>query len=257
MKTYILSILDSSFSAFIGFVVTFIILNYYIQRPFSIVFSVCIAIPLFIIAFQKIKNNQIEKKNDKQKNQKVEDLIYSLCLLEKHKLYSLFERAIIRFGERTLKRKGGIFIENKQVAVFPIFSFDGITKTDVVRVFNCISKKDTAYIFGDKISKELEAFIARFDNRIKFIDGKKVYSFLEQTSSLIESTPIPKKHFSFSNFLASVFKKKYSKKYLSFGIIFLLMSYFVPIKIYYVCCGCFFLTISLFCRLFSKDIIKE
>lgn len=257
MKTYILSILDSTFSAFMGFVITFVLLSFYIEKPFSIIFSVCIAVPLFIIAFQKIRDKETLKTADKQKNEKIESLVYSLSLLDKNKLLNLFEKAIIRFGEKTLKRKDGIFIESKPIAVFPIFSFDGIRKTDVVRVFNSIPKSHKAYIFSDKINKELEEFIARFDNRIEFIGANKIYSFLEQTASLPkDNKPLPKKRITFSDFLAKLFKKKHSKKFLSFGIIFLLMSYFVPIKIYYVCCGCIFLTISLFCRLFSKDEIK-
>lgn len=257
MKTYFLSILDSTFSAFMGFLITFILLNFYIEKPFSIIFSVCIAIPLFIIAFQKILDKEIVKKSDREKNKKIENLTYSLSLLDKNKLLNLFERAIIRFGEKTLKRKDGIFIEGKPIAVFPIFSFDGIRKTDVVRVFNSIPKSHKAYVFGDKINKDLQDFIARFDNRIEFVDGKKVYSFLEQTSSLPEQTTAQvKKPFSFSDFLGKIFKKSHSKKYLSFGILFLLMSYFVVIKVYYLCCGCIFLTFSLFCRLFSKDEVK-
>ena len=257
MKTYFLSILDSTFSAFMGFLITFILLSFYIEKPFSIIFSVCIAIPLFIIAFQKIKDKEIVKKSDREKNKKIENLTYSLSLLDKNKLLNLFERAIIRFGEKTLKRKDGIFIEGKPFAVFPIFSFDGIRKTDVVKVFNSIPKSHKAYVFGDKINKELQDFIARFDNRIEFVDGKKVYSFLEQTSSLPEQVrTVIKKPFSFSDFLGKIFKKSHSKKYLSFGIIFFLMSYFVVIKVYYLFCGCIFLTLSLFCRLFSKDEVK-
>ena len=257
MKTYILSVLDSTFTAFMGFFITFIILNFYIEKPYSIIFAICIAVPLFIIAFQKLQVNEKVKKADKEKNKKIEVLTYSLSLLDKTKLLNLFEKAIIRYGEKTLKRKDGIFIEAKPIAVFPIFSFDGIRKTDVVKVFNSVPKSYKAYIFGDKINKEIEDFINRFDNRIEFIDAKKVYSFLEQTLSLPKENSLPpKKAFSFSDFLAKLFKKKHSKKYFCFGVIFLLMSSFVSIKIYYVSCGCIFLTLSLFCRLFSKDKIK-
>ena len=218
----------------------------------------CIAIPLYIIAFQKIKDKEFVKKADKEKNKQIENLTYSLSLLDKNKLLNLFEKAIIRFGEKTLKRKDGIFIEGKPVAVFPIFSFDGIRKTDVVKVFNSIPKSHKAYMFGDKVNKELQEFIDRFDNRIEFIASKKVYSFLEQTLCLPKETKtVPKKTFSISDFLAKLFKKSHSKKYFIFGVIFLLMSYFVPIKFYYVCCGCFFLILSLFCRLFGKDKRKD
>lgn len=254
MKTYFLSVLDSTWTAFLGFLTTFILLNFYIEKPFSIIFSACIAIPLYLIAFQKIKNKEVVKKADREKNKQIENLVYTLSLLDKNKLLNLFEKAIIRFGEKTLKRKDGIFIYAKPVAVFPIFSFDGIRKTDVVRVFNSIPKSHKAYILGDKINKELEDFILRFDNRIEFVDAKKVYNFLEQTLCLPKETKtVKKKSFSFSEFLSKLFKKQYSKKYFFFGIIFLLMSYFVPIKFYYVCCGSIFLTLSLFCRLFSKN----
>ena len=257
MKTYFLSILDSTFSAFIGFLTTFIILSFYIEKPFSIIFAVCFAIPLFIIAFQKIQDKEKSKTADKRKNKQIESLIYSLSLLEKNKLINLFEKAIIRYGEKTLKRKNGIFIEGKPIAVFPIFSFDGVRKTDVVKVFNSVPKSYKAYIFGDKITSEIDEFIARFDNRIEFVGCEKVYSFLEQTLCLPkENNSAPKKAFSFRNFLSKLFKRSHSKKYFTFGIIFLIMSCFVPIKLYYVCCACAFLTLSLFCRLFSKDKIK-
>ena len=53
--------------------------------------------------------------------------------------------------------------------------------------------------------------------------------------------------------------KRYSAKlaremnFVLFGIIFLITSYFVPIKLYYVIFGCIFLVFSLILRFFGKN----
>ncbi len=257
MQLSFISILDSAFTAFLSFISTFLIINFYVDRPYSIIFGVCIAIPIFMIALDKIKKKSAKKNIDKEKNKAVKNMCNSLCLLEKNKILELFERAINRRGYRTLKKKGGIFIEEQKCAVFIIFSFDGITKTDVVRVFNSITLKDKAYIFGESASGELLDFIARFDGRIEFVDGGKTYELLNQTNCLPKEMPLTKtKPFILSDVLARLFVRKNSKKYLLFGIFFLLMSAFVVIKFYYVTCACIFITLSLFCRLFGREEIK-
>jgi len=55
MQVSLISILDSAFTAFLSFITSFLILNYYVERPFSIIFGVCISIPIFLIAFDKMK----------------------------------------------------------------------------------------------------------------------------------------------------------------------------------------------------------
>ncbi len=254
MRVSFISILDSAFTAFLSFIATFLILNFYVDRPYSIIFGACISIPIFLIAFEKIKNSTLEKSVDKQKLKAVLNMCNSLCLLERHKKLELFERAINRRGFRTLKKKGGIFIEETNSAVFILFSFDGITKTDVVRVFNSISLKDKAYIFGQSANKELLDFIDRFDERIVFVDGAKTYNLLSESNCLPKEAPISKsKSKMISNFFSRLFLRKNSKKFLTFGIFFMLMSAFVVVKFYYVCCACIFITLSLFCRLLGKE----
>ncbi len=252
-----ISILDSVFTAFLGFITTFLLLNFYVDKPYSIILGVCIAIPIFMIALDKMKKSSVQKSLDKEKNKAVKNMSNSLCLLEKNKVLDLFERAINRRGFRTLKKKGGIFIEQQKCAVFIIFSFDGITKTDVVRVFNSINQKDKAYIFGESVSADLLDFINRFDGRIEFIDEAKTYILLNEANCLPKEMPLSKKRpIVFSNILSRLFVRKNSKKYLGFGIFFLLMSAFVVIKFYYVSCACIFITLSLFCRLFGRQEIK-
>lgn len=253
MKTLSINILDSAFSAFLSFVLTFLILNYFIDRPYSIIISISLSVPIFILSYNKLKKSANIKSLDKLKRKAVENVFYSLCLMEKNSLVALFEKALLRLDYKTIRRKNGVFIDEKKVAIFPIFTFDGITKTDVVRVFNSVPVHFKAYIFGESISQDLQSFIIRFDNRIEFIGIEKVYNLLKQTSCLPkESSLLKNKKFFENGFFKAVFNKRNSKKFLSFGSLFLLMSYFVPIKIYYVISGCVFLTFSLFCRLYGK-----
>ena len=257
MAISFLSILDSAFTAFLSFLITFLIFNFYIEKPFSIIFGVCIAILIFLIAIDKISKSSAKKSLDKEKNKAINSMANSLCLLEPVKVIELFEKAINRRGYKTIKKRGGIFIEELKCAVFIIFSFDEITKTDVVKVFNKISSKEKAYIVGQNASAELLEFIARFDHRIEFVDGGKTYELLNGANCLPKEKLMPKKKtMHLKNFLSRLFVRKNSKKYLGFGIFFLLMSSFVVIKFYYITCACIFITLSLFCRLFGRAEIK-
>ena len=258
MKSFILTLLDSAFSAFICFVLSFLIINFYVKRPFSIIFSVCIAIPVFIIALERIKkSNQLKGANNKHRIA-LENMVYSLCLLERAKLLELFERAINSLDVKTIKKKHGIFIESKNCAVFPIFNFDGITKTDVVKVFNSITKPQKAYIVGEKLSAEVKSFMDRFNQNIEFIDAEKTYQFLEKTNCLPpERLSLTRGEGKKMAFFKRIITRKHSSKFLAFGFLFILSSWFVPIKMYYVVYGCIFLMLSLICRLYGQEPNKE
>ncbi len=258
MKTLPIAILDSAFSAFIAFVLAFLIINFYVERPFSIIFSVCLAVPIFIIAFDRIKKARLLKSAQTKRTRAIENMVYSLCLLERTKLLDLFEKAINNLDVKTIKKKHGIFIEQKNLAIFPIFNFDGITKTDVVKVYNAISLKQKAFILGEKLAGDVKSFMDRFNDRIEFVDREKVYNFLEKNHALPrDNLLIDSRSETKSDFIKRLIKRKHANKLLVFGMIFILSSWFVPIKIYYVVCGCIFLMLSLICRLYGKETKKD
>ena len=257
MRISFINILDSLFTAFLSFLSAFLILNFYIDRPYSIIFGTCFALLVFMIALDKMQKYSNKKSLDKQKDKAVKNTCYALCLLEKVKLNELFERAINRRGYKTLRKKGGIFINQTSSAVFVIFSFDGISKTDVVRVYNSIPPNFKAYIFGQSATNELLEFIDRFGGKIEFINGEKTYNFLSESSCLPKLAPLTsKKSYIIKNLLSSLFVRKNAKKFFLFGLFFLFMSAFVVVKLYYLLCASIFITLSLFCRLFSKEEIK-
>lgn len=253
MKASIAFIFDVCFSAFVSFILSFVLLNYFVKKPFSVIFSVCLALLITLIVAKKLSSEYAQTRLKKAERQTLEIMTAQLSLYTQTEINDLFEKAINKAGYDTERKKGVIFIKNENCAVFIRFGFDGVTKTDVVKAFNSINRTEKVYIFAPSFSAEIQSFISRFNGEVIAVDKIKTYKFLNE----YESLPKQKYPFSvkkpFSNgVIKTLFGRKKAKSYLAFGIIFLFMSYFVPLKLYYVICGCVFLLFSLLSRLFGK-----
>lgn len=259
MKSLIIAIIDSLFSAFIAFIVAFIFLNFYLERKLCIILSVIISLPVFFIALKRINEQRSLAFIKKQTQKKIDKTNCLLCFLEKTKLFSLFEDALTKKGYTVINKKYGLLIENENALIIPIFNFDEITKTDVVKAYNYLKKEQTAYIFGNSVSAELSSFIQRFNNKVMFIGGEKTYSLLEQTNCLPQNDlPLSINTLTIKKAIATLLSKVNSKKFLLFGTLFILMSYFAPLKLYYIIVGALFLIFALIVRLFGKtDLTKQ
>lgn len=253
MKICLSSVLDALFSGFICFLTCFVLLNYLLDRKFAIGFAIIFSILITMIAFKRLARKKalvkLKKHQEKQKN----NCLSSLNLSTQSAVCDLFLKAVQTAGFDAERKNGALFIKEKNVAMFFKFSFDGVNKTDVVKAFNSIPKNYKAYIFSDTFTIEILSFIDRFDKKIIAVDGVKTYNFLKEQNCI----PPTKLNFStkkmrFSQAFSNLWQRKNAKRYFTFGALFLFMSYFVPIKIYYVLCGCLFLSLSLFCRLFSQ-----
>ena len=259
MKSLIIAIIDSLFSAFIAFIVAFIFLNFYLERKLCIILSVIISLPVFFIALKRINEQRSLAFIKKQTQKKIDKTNCLLCFLEKTKLFSLFEDALTKKGYAVINKKHGLLIESENALIIPIFNFDEITKTDVVKAYNYLKKGQTAYLFGNSISSELSSFIQRFNNKVVFIGGEKIYSLLEQTNCLPQNDlPLSINTLTIKKAIATLLSKVNSKKFLLFGTLFILMSYFAPLKLYYIIIGAVFLIFALIVRLFGRtDLTKQ
>lgn len=258
MKTIFITSIDLFFTFIASFLFAFIIAYYYLERTVAITVSVIIAV-LFCFIYLKIKLQRKNKTNIKN-NEKFlfEQTISQLCLYTESEQCALFEKALTVKEYKCEKRKNGVVIKNKNAVVFPLFSFDGVTKTDVVRIFNALKSKEIAYILSKDFSPEISDFIQRFDGRIVAVNGETAYEFLKQTETLpcvkFEfQKPKPLTLAAFKNLLS----KTKAKNFLVFGLIFLLSSYFVPMKTYYLICGGIFLLLFLFVTLFGETKTPE
>lgn len=252
MKISIVAMFDALFSGFIAFIISLVLLGYFLDITISAVISTILAIFITIFAFKKLNDKKsailLKKEQEKQKNA----CINTLNLLTRSQVLDLFYSAVKQKNCSPERKNNAIIIKQHNVALFFCFSFDGVTKRDVVRAFNSMPKDYTAYIFSDCFSAEIIHFINRFNKKILTVDGVETYKFLKSVNALPQSTiDFSGQKLGVFSALKSLLQRKNAKRYFSFGVVFLVMSYFVPIKLYYVVVGCLFLIFALLCRLFG------
>lgn len=258
MKTLTAIILDTIFTAISTFILSLVFLSYYFRPPLSIIFSVILSI-LFAFLFLKLSTdkNRKEKLTKLEKKEK-EIMLSQLKLYTKTEQNDFFEKVIGAYGRATLRKNGGLFIKGDNHAVFPFFSYDPLRKSDIVKVFNSIGKNDVAIILSESFPNDVKDFADRFDGRITTESLDKVYLSLKEKDLLPKSKHIfpEKKRYDFSQ-LKNLLKKKKAKNFLVFGSIFILMSYFAPIKAYYIVCGTLFIFFSLILHFYGSNENKE
>ena len=254
MKVTLSLVADVVFSAFICFILSFVILNFYIQRIWAIILSIIISGILSFFVYKTLSRKNVKTKLKKAET-KVRNNVYAqLGLSTENEQCAIFETALKKDGYSIEKKRGGLFIKNKNSVIFPKFGFDQVSKADIVRIFNSIKKDDVAYVLSESFSSETKDFADRFGGRIKLVFGDAVYLYLKEKDVLPETKfSFPeKKPLNLSAF-KNIFQKKKAKTLLWFGLIFLFSSYFVPIKTYYVICGSIFLVLALITRIYGKE----
>ena len=129
-------------------------------------------------------------------------------------------------------------------------------KSDVVKAYNLKTNGETAYLLAETFSTDVISFASRFKG-VTLVDGKALFEFLKENQTLPETKfKLDKPKLKFISAIKSLLSRKRAKTFALFGIIFLLSSPFVPIKLYYVIVGAVFLIFSLACLLFGKPTQK-
>lgn len=259
MKKFPLSIVtDTLFSVFITFVLAFVLFNYITPRPYSFIISGCITTLVSIFTLQKLINKRIKKQASEDNLRLKTNVLNQLDFSQKSEITSLFEKAFNKCKIKCERKKGGLYIPEKKYFVYFAFGFDGATKKDVVKAFNCLKKEDTAHIYATEFSPDVIAFAARFNGAIILKDGDFIYDFLNNaetlpkiTCTLLDVKPLKK------NFIKEIFRKKRARNFALLGLMFLIMSIFVPLKLYYIIFGCSMLIFSVICKLYGADENKD
>lgn len=253
MKISLSAIFDCIFAGFVCFIVCFVFLNYLIERKFAIIFSIILSIPTALLVFKKLNAKKSKQKLKKAQNAQKQECIASLNLNDRSANIELFSKALSNAGQNAKRQNNTLILHDKKVCLFFCFSFDNVSKTDVVRAYNSAPKDYTTYLFSDVFSPEVIDFIRRFNKKIIAVDGVATYKFLKQNNCIpTNRIDFSQEKQTFSSAITNLIKKKNAKRYLSLGVTFLILSWLVPIKTYYIVMGCLFLIFSLTCRLFGK-----
>ena len=252
MKFSLSFFIDLVFSTLIGFLLFLIIVNCFLEKPYSLVMSISLSLILavFVFRYLKIKHKKFcAKKYDQAL---YESAVMQFNLMTKLELISFFESSLQKLNVLAERKHGGIFIKEKNVYLFFKFSFEQVNKADIVRVFNSKEKDAKAYLLAENFSEDIKAFAKRFDN-VYLCDAFEVFTYLKEKQCLPENKyQLSQPKFNKIKALKSLFQRKKAKTFLLLGISFLFMSYFVIFKIYYLVCATIFLTLSLVCLLFGK-----
>ncbi len=258
MKFSLPLIIDCIFSAFITFLLSLIIFNYFTEKGVAITFSVTLGLIAGLFSFKILRKKQASNELKKEERQELENMLTQFNFSSSTETLDFFIKLFSSKGYLVEKKKGIIYFKNENAAIFIKFGFLDVNKSDVVKFFNLLRKNDKGYIISESFSLDVSSFISRFDNRLFAIDGQQIYRYLKKNDALPETKysffSEPQKGF---KLLKNLLYKDKAKNYLVFGLTFLLMSYFFPFKVYYVISGILFLLAALISRLFGLSPEKK
>jgi hypothetical protein len=249
-KVTFLAISDGIFTAISVFILSVVILNYFLPRQYSIVFSLAIsAVCTTVFIRRRLKKNEMIflKKTERQL---LEQMVNELYLISETKVITLFSKVFEQKNIKYERRRDHIYLPEKNLCVFVKCGIDGTRKKDVVKIFNRI-KTENVEIFTTNIQPDVLEFAKRFDGRIKLLGTEKTFKFLQETNLLPKATLPPPTEKPRKELLKSAFTKKKARNYFFLGLGLLIMSGFVTFNLYYVIFGTAFMLFSLACRFFA------
>ncbi len=258
MKNKFSFYIDVFFVGFIAFILSLVLFNFFTPHPFSIIFSVLISLLALILFFfnssKKQKSARLKREQVKEMNLLISELNFST----KEEQCEIIETALKNARIEREKRKNTLILKAQNALVLCRFSFNAITKADIVRAYNLLTTNQKVYILSEKFDEQVQAFANRFGGRVILLDGEKVYKFIKDNHAM-------PKEFKYKNFVErkskanfkNLLDKKKAKSFFVFGTLFLAFSYISPLKGYYITCGCLFLIYSLVLRLMGKDLKLE
>ena len=166
----------------------------------------------------------------------------------------LIERAFVSLGVDYTKKENGLVINQGKYLLYPLFSFDQILKSDIIRAFNKIEQDEKIIILSNSFSDEIQEFCKKFMGKIILVTGVGVYNLLKKGHALPEITfKLSKPKITFKEIIKKVLCRKKAKNYFFYGFIFLIFSFFIPFKAYYIISGTLFMIFSVFVYFFTKE----
>ena len=263
MKNFPLAtLIDTFLTVILGFLFCFLVLNYFVDKPYSIIIAISLgvmfALLVYKVSIKKFKKRQSEKAQTEQS----ELVINQLDFLSANELTTLFFKALEDDGKKPERKRGYIYLKESKTAIFLSFGFENKNKKDIVKAYTytCDKEKDISrsIILAGEFPAEIIEFANRFGGKIKLVYGNDVYKFLLKhdnlpkiTCEILKTQKIKRKK------LSSLLYKKNSRKFLLFGFMFLLMSYVVPIKLYYLIFGGIMLIFGFTLMFFGKYTEEE
>ena len=253
MKNYLPIISDTVFCSLAVNIVLRFVFSLFLNSTLSLILSVTISLILGLMFFKIFKKKSGKNNLKKEEERQLKETLIRLSFMKKSNQLKLFERAFNKLNVKTEIINGRIRLPQFGAVIFLRFDFDCIKKSEFIKFCNLLNGDEIGVIFSADFSSEIKEFSLNFDGKIKLFSGREVYNLLKKASTLPEHEVYFFKEREKKWDFSLLFNKKRAKNYFFFGVIFMLYSFIVPIKIYYVIVGSLFLIFSLTVKLFGRE----
>lgn len=247
MKNFSLFI-TSLLSGFFFFLVCRFILNYFLSYEISTSISLFSSILALIFSVKAINKRKDGKETNRKNIEQKEDLILALELLSKTEQKNLFIKAFSKKGLKPERRKKYIFLSEIGALVYVKFD-EKVTKADILNIYNHAGFSK-AFVLCNKFDDDVINFSKRFIPKIIIKNGDYAYELLKDTE-LLSLVNLPPSINSVKRTF-KLFYKNNAKKFFLFGATFIVLSFFVTLKLYFLIVGVAFLCFSLILALFGS-----
>ena len=176
-KIGIAGILDIIFTLAVSFFVFYIVLNYFVEKPYSIIFSAILAVLLSLSIYTFASGRMLKRKIKKEDRQKAEKLLAYLSVSEKKKAVECLTRALDYLELKYEKKRGYILVPDRNICAFIATEPDGLTKTEIVKAVNVAPANAETVIFACFVSDDVLTFAKRFKDKVRIISGENLYLF--------------------------------------------------------------------------------
>ena len=184
MKNFSLSFVsDLIFTAFSTFILSFVLINYFLPRIPTIIFSLTLSLIFSTIFYQKRSKKTRAERIKKTDRKNLERKVLELNFMSEKNALSLFKKAFESKNIKVEMRKDHLFLPEKDTLVFIKCDLDGATKKDVVKAFNLLNE-NMAEIYTTTDDIDLVSFANRFDGKIKILDSHKIYKLLKDVHNI-------------------------------------------------------------------------
>lgn len=249
-------VLDGIGGFFCVFIISLSLLDLIFPLRISFVLSLSLGV-IGCIWWVKIKKSNQKKSNLKKSQLELfSSTMLSMNLYPKEKQLSVIKNLLESKNEKVNISFRGAFSLSTNTLWVVKFGFVKVTKTDVVKTFNYLKKEEKAVIVSETFDNDIVEFSKMFNDRITLINGEAFFEQLNDAKLLpLKINPELVKNKNKPRVFSGLKNKKSVKGFLVGGLYFLAMSFFVPIKTYYVLWGGFLIIVSVVLKLFVKPTV--
>lgn len=238
-------VLDTVWTSFIVFLAVYTLTLTFLTAKIALIIGILIGISAgFIFAvlyYKKLKKNYTSRKDAKQSA----DLLYTLPKLSAREKKTYAEKLISKSIPDLKCVKGGFYSQSADCFYYFLFTEGRVTADDILKIINGRERKMCFYLANAQ--KDVFAYFKN-DSHISFIAGADLYKVAREFNLFPEKMYSKKVKQTAKQLAATLLKKENRRRYIYFGLFFLLFSFITPLKIYYAVAGFIFILLAFFSK---------